>query len=199
MKLATACYRKKSALQAFTLVELLVGMGLASILMTAVMSLMFYTSRSFASLANYVDLDAQSKSALDRMTSEIRQVRRLTTGSDTRLVFEDHDGGSLMYIYNPRARSLMRVKNGKVDASPLLTQCDSVKFSLFKRNPIKGAYDQYPVTKDGSDGSCKLIQVRWTCSRDMIYAKWNTESILSAKIVIRNNVKLKAGGGAGSI
>lgn len=168
----------------FTLVELLVGVGISSVLALALMSLMFYTSRSFAALTNYVDLDAYSKNALDRMTTEIRQTRRLVLGNESRLVFIDSDGKTLIYAYNAKARTLTRTKDGIADKDPLLRQCDSLKFSMFQRNPKKGTYDQYPTA---TANTCKLIQVQWTCSRDLIYLNWNTESILSAKIVIRNN------------
>jgi type II secretory pathway pseudopilin PulG len=177
--------RKRSA---FTLVELLVGLCIASILGGALLSLVFYTSRSFAALANYVDLDAYSKNALDRLTNEIRQTRRLTSGNNSRLVFQDFDGKTLIYLYDAKAKTLTRTKDGVADKEPLLRQCDSLKFSMFQRNPKKGSYDQYP---SATPSTCKLIQVQWTCSRDLIYAKWNTESILSAKIVIRNNPTAK--------
>ena len=170
--------------RAFTLVELLVGLAISGILATALMSLVFYTSRSFAALTNYVELDAYSKNALDRMTSEIRQVRRLTTGSERELVFQDFDGQELRYTYDPTAKTLTRSKGGVRDPEPLLKQCDSLRFSLFQRNPRGGSYDQYPAA---TPATCKLIQVRWVCSRDLIHARQNTESILSAKIVIRNN------------
>lgn len=118
------------------------------------------------------------------MTSEIRQTQKLLIGTATRLVFLDGDGTLLTYTYNAKARTLTRIKNGVTDKEPLLKQCDSLKFSLFQRNPKKGTYDQFPAA---TANTCKLVQVQWTCSRDLIYLKWNTESILSAKIVIRNN------------
>lgn len=186
----------KNPKRGFTLVELLIGAGISSILAMALMSLMFYTSRSFAALTNYVDLDSYSKNALDRMTSEIRQTQKLMIGTSTRLVFLDGDGKLLTYTYDPKARTLSRTKAGVTDKDPLLRQCDSLKFSLFQRNPMKGKYDQYPAA---TPATCKLIQVQWTCSRDLIYLKWNTESILSAKIVIRNNPTAKGAVPPGTI
>ena len=53
---------------------------------------------------------------------------------------------------------------------------------MFQRNPVNGKYDQYPTA---TASQCKLVQLRWVCSRDLIHARRNTESVQSAKIVIR--------------
>lgn len=166
----------------FTLVELMVALGIGLLMMTALGGLTFYSGRSFAAMANYVDLDNKSRSALDRMSSEIRQTQYLMEASDTKLVFRDADGGKLTYTYNPNTRNLIRSKNDVADRKALLTECNSLKFSIFQRNPIDGTYDQYPTA---TPETCKLVQLRWVCSRDLITEKRNTESVQSAKIVIR--------------
>ena len=171
--------RKKAGL---TLVEFLVALGIGGLVLAGLASLMFYTGRSFAALANYVDLDAYSRNALDTMSREIRQTRRLATGTSTRLQFEDFDGGTLVYQYNPDARTLTRSKNGVPDSQPLLRECNFLQFSMFQRNPINGQYNQYPTAVAAQ---CKLVQLRWICSRDLIQSRKNTESVQSAKIVIR--------------
>lgn len=165
-----------------SLIELMVSLGVGSVIMAALAALTFYTGRSFSSMANYVDLDNYSRTALDTMSREIRQTRRLISGTETKLTFEDWDGKQLIYEYNPTTRRLTRERDGVRDGQPLLSECDFLKFSMFQRNPVAGTYDQYP-TADAS--TCKLVQLRWVCSRDLIYSKWNTESVQSAKIVIR--------------
>lgn len=162
--------------------ELLVSVAILSVVLAGMAALIFYTGRSFAALANYVDLDATSRNALDTMSREIRQTRRLVTGNATKLTFEDFDGKSLVYEYDAAGRRLVRTRDGVADPQPLLTECNFLQFSMFQRNPINGKYDQYP-TADAA--TCKLIQLRWVCSRDLIASRWNTESVQSAKIVIR--------------
>jgi type II secretory pathway component PulJ len=171
--------RRKAGL---SLVELLVAMGIGSLVLAGLAALMFYTGRSFAALANYVDLDAYSRNALDTMSREIRQTRRLVEGTGTRLQFEDFDGGTLVYQYNADVRTLTRSKNGVPNPEPLLRECNFLQFSMFQRNPINGQYDQYPTA---TAAQCKLVQLRWICSRDLIQSRRNTESVQSAKIVIR--------------
>jgi hypothetical protein len=65
----------------------------------------------------------------------------------------------------------------------LLKDCDFLDFQVFQRNSVNGTYDQYPATLD--DTAVKLVQVSWVCSRRLIGNLLNTESVQSAKIVIR--------------
>jgi Tfp pilus assembly protein PilW len=163
-----------------TLVEIMVALAVASILLLAVAVLGLYGGRSFAGLANYTDLDARSRHALDRLTKDVRQVNRLTASTSTSLTFEDADGSSLQYVYSPDARTLSRVKGG--DTEVLLTECDNLSFAIFQRNPINGTYDQYPTA---SAATTKLINVTWTCSRKILGNTMNTENVQTAKVVIR--------------
>mgnify|MGYP000950017470 CR=1 FL=1 len=163
-----------------TLVEIMVALAVASILLLAVAVLGLYGGRSFAGLANYTDLDARSRHALDRLTKDVRQVNRLTASTSTSLTFEDADGSSLQYVYSPDDRTLSRVKGG--DTEVLLTECDSLSFAIFQRNPINGTYDQYPTA---SPATTKLINVTWTCSRKILGNTMNTENVQTAKVVIR--------------
>ena len=169
------------------LVELLVAIGVSGIVFAAISSLVFYSARSFVALANYVDLDNSSRSALDKMSSEIRQANRLTSYSPTNLCFEvvDPTTGAtttLTYTYDSAAGTLKR--NYTNQTTTLLKEInpDALKFSMYQRNPVEGSVDQYPTT---DPAVCKVVQLSWTCSRKVLGKKSNTESVQSAKVVIR--------------
>jgi type II secretory pathway component PulJ len=165
----------------FTLVEMAIGLGVGSLVLMILASLSSYTARSFAALANYSDLDRSSRNALDAMSQQIRQTRRLTEGTTNRLVFEDSDGGTLQFFYDAGAKTLRRTKNGGA-SKLLLSNCQQLTFSMYQRNPVGGSYEAYPTA---TPATCKLIQLRWTCARDLLRAGANTESVQSSKIVIR--------------
>ena len=65
----------------------------------------------------------------------------------------------------------------------LLEGCDYLDFQIFQRTSIAGVYDQYPVTAD--EAAAKIVQISWVCSRSLIANLINSESVQSAKIVIR--------------
>jgi hypothetical protein len=161
--------------------EMVIALGIGSVALLIMASLSNFTARSFAGLANYSDLDRMSRNALDTMSQQIRQTRRLTDGSTNRLVFEDSDGGTLQYLYSSDAKTLRRIKTGE-PSKVLLTNCKQLTFSMYQRNPVAGSYDAYPTA---APATCKLIQLKWTCTRDLRVADANSESVQSAKIVIR--------------
>jgi hypothetical protein len=168
-----------------TLVEVMVAAGLGSILFLAVGTMAFYSARSFAALSNYVELDNYSRNALDQMSREIRQADSLAAGDSHRLVFNHTNPSNnapytITYTYDPTQRKLTR-SSGGLD-TVLLKECDFLNFSIYQRNPIGGSYDVYPTA---DPATCKLVQLTWICSRNILGKKANTESVQSAKVVIR--------------
>jgi Tfp pilus assembly protein PilW len=168
--------------RAFGLVEFLVTLVLSGLLLATIAKVVFYTGRSFAGLANYVELDKYSRNALDQMTSKIRMTDELKEFTTNKLVFSYKVTNSLTYFYSAQDRTLTETL-GK-SSRTLLKGCDRLTFSVFQRNTAAGTYDQFPATLTNS--AAKLIQVSWLCSRDVLSAQFNTESVQSAKIVIRN-------------
>jgi len=172
--------KSKKRRRALTLVETLVAVGVSSIAFAALAAFSFYSGRSFAAIGNYVDLDNTSRKAVDMMTKEIRQAKSLTGYQTNALTFNDFDDKQLQYIYDPARQTLTRVK----DTIPtvLLTGCDSLEFHTYTRAPMpNGNFD--PAT---DPGECKLIDMKWRCSRLLLGNKANTETVQTAKVVIRN-------------
>ncbi len=159
---------------------MLFAVAVGSLILAALMSLSSFSGLSFAAMANYADLDRYSRITLDVMSEQIRETRSLTNFSATSLSFTDHDGQPLDFVYDAGARVLKRVKGG--EERILLRECDFLKFEMFQRNPIPGQFSVYSAT---TVATCKLIQVTWHCSRSIIGARLNTETVQSAKIVIR--------------
>jgi len=165
-----------------SLMELLVAVAIASIVFAAVGSLSMFTSRSFVAMGNYNDLDRASRNALDSMSRDIRQAKQLVSYSSSKLSFTNMDGSTLVFEYNPSTGKLTR-KLGTTTTT-LLTQCDFLTFSISQRNPMTN-FAFYAVSGNNY-GTAKLIDVNWRCSRKILGNKVNTESVQTAKIVLRN-------------
>ena len=175
-------FEKARLRSGMTLVELMVAVAIGGLLFAAVLSLSAYSGHSLAGLANYVALNSDSRIALDRMTREIRQTGYLTGYHTNRLSFVDFDGQPLVYEYEPAQRALIRTKSNQREI--LLSDCDGVNFAIFKRNPIKGSFDHALAT---GPVSSKVISLSFTSSRTLLGVKMHTESVQTAKIVIRKN------------
>ena len=170
-----------------SLVELLVALGVAALFLSGMASMLSYNARSCAALANYVDLDRASRNALDIMTKEIRQANRLTAYSTNNLTFEMINASSgatstVAYVYSPGAATLTRQSGGQNTVLLRSISPNTLQFSIFQRNPVGGAVDQYSTT---DPTLCKVVQLAWTCSRSVLGTRINSESVESAKVVIR--------------
>ena len=164
-----------------SLVELMISAGLGVIVLGVITTMAFYTARAFASLDNLADMDNESRLALDRMTREIRQASSLASHSRTNMVFNLNTGGPLEYRYLRAAEEMRQIKGSEV--SVLLTGCKGVRFDIFQRNSLSGTFNQFPNIT--ATNQAKVVQVAWTCAREIIGSEENIIDIQSAKIVIR--------------
>jgi len=174
--------RANKACRGSTLIETLVATGIAATVLAALCLLSMFASRSFAALGNYSDLDRASRNALDRMTRDIRSASYLVSYATNQLVFNVAGTTNLTFTWNPAARTVVRSKTGEADAT-LLIDCDYLNFKTYQRNmsnQVFGAFSNSTVQ------TCKLVDLSWRCSRTILQRAVNTESIQTAKIVIRN-------------
>jgi prepilin-type N-terminal cleavage/methylation domain-containing protein len=181
-------HRRHGAHRGFTLPELSVSIAVSAIILTALLTFTSYAARSFAGMENYVDLEQKSQNALDVMTSEIRQTQCLTNFTTrtlasgqavtNSLTFWDSDNSNLTYTFTNDV--LVRSKGG-VD-TVLLENVDYLTFQLYQRNPKYAEWAQFDA---GDIATCKLISVSWVCSRSILGSRINTESVQTAKIIIR--------------
>jgi Tfp pilus assembly protein PilW len=176
--------RRQRSRAGMTTVETLIAIGISVVLLTQVCALWYYSSRSFAAQAAYTALDQDSQRALDRLSKEIRQAQDIRSFANNRIVLKDFDTRDLEYSLS--GRSLMRIKNATngIIRSVLLNNVDSLQFSMYQKTPVEGAWQQYATT---NLATCKLIEVRWKCSRKLHpLSPQTTEYMQSAKIVIRS-------------
>jgi hypothetical protein len=73
-----------------------------------------------------------------------------------------------------QTQGLLRIEGATILAPSVL--------AIYQRNSISNTYDQFPAA---DTNTCKLVQLSWICRRPIIGSTQNTESVQSAKIVIR--------------
>jgi Tfp pilus assembly protein PilW len=167
----------------FALVEAWIAVGITALLLVVLASFSEFSGRSFAALLNYAELDDVNRIAMDKITRDVRQAIRVTYASTNRLMLLDADGVSTIdYDYSPTQRTLKRTKTGE-PFRVILTECDRLAFTTGQRNAVGGTYDVYPAAV--SAGTVKVVNVSWSCSRTIFGNKANTESVQTARIVIR--------------
>jgi len=172
---------RRSSTTAQTLVELLVTIALAGIVFAALAMLWTNGARGILAITNYTELDRRSKTALDIMSKDIRQAAGMTSFSTNSIALTNKAGVAFSYTYSTGAKTLTRTYN--VSSKVILTGCDTLKFSISTRKPEAG-FNFTSASNNVADA--KLVDVNWKCSRQILGKSINTESIQTAKIVMRN-------------
>lgn len=164
-----------------TLIEVMIATSIGTLILAAAGTLMVYNVRSLTALSNYADLDRYSRGAVDRLSQDIRQATNIVSFTATALEFNASLGRSnITYTFNPSSRTLVRREGNNSDI--LLRGCDALTFTVYGRNNVSNSWDQFVVT---NAAGAKLIKLNWTCSRTILGQAVNTESVQTAKIVMR--------------
>lgn len=169
---------------AFTLIEVMIATGVAAIVGVIVASFTIFSARSFATMANYTEMNQDSQLALDKMFKDIRQARQLTSYSSNSVTFLDVNSNSLQFVYSPVSNSLSRISAGH--SSVLLSNCNWLEFWAYQPVLVSNSFYCYTAAVATN---ARVIQVTWSCSGRFLRnqkapAIENTES---AEIVMRNH------------
>jgi hypothetical protein len=169
------------AAAAFTLVEFMVASGLGLLASTAIIAFTLFTARGLVVMTNYTDMALASRMALDKMSRSMRLMSKLTAYETNSITLQDAKGNSLRYAWNPTARTLICISGGQTNT--YLTGCDSLQFWIYQHTLKSNTFDCY---EPAYVTNARLVQLTWTCSRQIMRAKVNTELVESAKIALRN-------------
>ena len=184
-----------AALHGLTLVEVMVALGLGSLVLAAVVSVTIYTARTSAAMVNYTDLDSKSRYALDVISREVREATgvlsfQTNATSATLTLTKGIQGYGIRLNYDAKAGTVVLSRTGQNDLTAL-TECDQWGFQLFQRTPVFTSTNvaYYPATNGAGVldlNLCKLVSLSWKCSRTILAQKVNTESVQASQIVLRN-------------
>ena len=179
-----------------TVLELMVASALGAVVLTVVWLLTIFAFRSFAALGNYAELDGTSRAALDRMGREIRQATHVVSTQPTgptrwltvaNLDVSPPETNKFTWALSTGNLVWDQWVGGAQFTKTNLTGCDQWGFEMFTRAPdSNGVF--HPTT---DMGLCKLINMNWRCSRKILGKKVNTETVLTAQVVLRNKRELK--------
>lgn len=167
------------------MLEVLIAIALGVIMLAAVVLLNMTGFRSFASMANYVDLDAKGRNALDWMSRDLRGATNLanvtTNASGVTFNFGTVDDSgnptNVTYTFNSDAHTLSRN-----DDLVLLKGWVSWNYSMYQRTP----QPDYGLTSTTTFDNCKVVVIRWNCSRTILGQSLNSQNAQTAQIVLRN-------------
>lgn len=173
--------------RAWTLVEMMVAIGIFSLCSIGLMGLYLFSINSMAAMTNYCLLDQYNRQAMDQLTREIRQatmVLNYTTNSITiRAANSDGSTSDVTYSFSPSTKKMLRTSGGTSKA--LLNDCSLLSFQLFTRCPSNGVFGSFPVAINNWSNTVKVLQLTWKTSMTLPSGIVNSENVQTARIVIR--------------
>lgn len=167
----------------FTLVELMIGSSLGAFILAAVLSTFLFMGRSGANMQNYNDMEAQARKALEYFAEDTRQASGVTWGADSNSLTLAVNGTSVVYLYDPSARTFYRRDSSGTKA--LVTGITIFAFSAYN---ITGASLPLATTANltAANGTTKQLQISLEASRTNTTVVAATNTVLSARFVLRN-------------
>lgn len=177
--------RQQKTRGGFTMVEMLVAAGLFSLVGLALGSLYLFSTTSFAAMANYAELDKINRTAMDKLSKEIRQSQAVADATANSITIIAANGKHVTYSFNSISGKLIRSVLEDDSSETLLSDCKLLAFNLYQRNPIGGTYDIYPAATNNWSQTVKCISLTWKASRKMPSGLSVSENIQTARVVIR--------------
>ena len=177
------------ARQGWTLVEMMVAVALFSLGSMSLMGLYVFSIKSMASMYNYAVLDQYNRQAMDQLTREIRQSKRVlayTTNSITVLTANE-DGSSgprVTYSFSPSTKKMLRTASDG-SSKLLLDNCSLLQFDLYTRCPSNAVFGAFPVAVNNWSNTVKVLQLTWKTAVTRPDGIINSENVQTARIVIR--------------
>jgi len=168
----------------FTILEMLIATGLFGVAMASLSTVYLVSTRSFAALANYAELDKINRTAMDTLTKEIRQSKLVTDVQSNSFSIINGDGLAVTYWFNSDQQQFIR-SAGDGSSRVLISSCALIQFDVFQRNTVAGTWDQYPAATNDWSEYVKVIRLTWKAARAIPGGPGVSENVQTAKIIIR--------------
>ena len=158
----------------------MVGVALGVLVLAAVSSTYLFSLTSFASMANYAELNAKNRMASDTISRDIRSASSVVSVTPSQLVLR-FAKTNVTYAYDPVLETLTRLQFGQPRI--LLENVDYLGFHLYQRPLTNSAYEKFPAA---TPATAKMVAFEWTCSQ-RVYRSVKTSSSHQAAIVELRN------------
>src|SRR5260370_21811083 len=143
----------------WTLIELMLAVGVGTLVLGSIGSVMVFMNGTVDATATYAELDRQSRTALDVMVRDIRQAGALTNFTSTTLWFTNQDGNLLEYNWDTNTSQLYCITNNY--SQVLLRGCSFLRFTTFQRNPSNGTTMTFWPSSNAA--TTQVIVIDWIC------------------------------------
>lgn len=172
---------------AWTLMEMMISVLIGTMILAALLSTYFFANRTLDATANYAELDRQSRNALDKITTILREVGAVSnqTTNTIWLTSSTNSGPAYPSMLNwSKDRATLEYSVNNSVTNVLLKGCTFLKFSYFQRNPSNSTTMLFWPSTNAS--FTKVVVMDWICKKTNYSTLTDSESVQTAKVVLRN-------------
>jgi prepilin-type N-terminal cleavage/methylation domain-containing protein len=180
----TTTTHSKARRRAFTLVEVMIGSTLGTIVLAGVLSTFLMLGRSGANIANYSMMETESRRGLEELSQDLRMSKSVTWNSAqsiTLLVPDNYTSTAnlVTYAYDSTTKDFYRMPGIASATNPRTTLVKSVAACTFAR------FNRLNIATT-SPASTKRIQLTLEVRRKSQTVASASNTILSASYILRN-------------
>jgi prepilin-type N-terminal cleavage/methylation domain-containing protein len=177
-----------------SLIEMMVTLGIGSIVLVIIGLLSLYGLRSFLVMGNCAALDDKNRLAADHITRDLRQATRVLSyevdaDSKTLVLTNSVQEFSMRYVWSADARTLICEQTDQPQFI-CLNDCDSWEALFFQNIPQASATQPFLPATNGSGNLdlelARVVNLSWKCTRPVTGSNVKTESGQALQIVLRN-------------
>lgn len=164
----------------FTLTELLISMGISTILLIAIFSSFIFISRSSLATTDYAGMDNEARTALETFAREVRMASNVSNFTNDTVTLTVQNAGStytVNYTYVPSLGSFYRAY-GTADQKLLVSGIQTFKLSRY-------TLLQAPAS---NDLETKQLQLELRSVRSGPARAVASNNVVSARYVLRNKI-----------
>lgn len=161
----------------FTLVEVLIGAGLAGFILTAVMTTFLFLGRSGVNIQNYNDMESQSRRALEQFAQDVRQASSITWNSSSSVTLVV-DSANVMWVYT--SGSLYR--RAATGTRQMISGIASFSYKAYNINGT----ELNLADLSAASRQTKQLQISLEAQRTSTTVARATNLVLSARYILRN-------------
>ncbi len=178
-KMPPARQADKRRLRAYTLAEVLIASTIALVVVVIVTGAMLFISQWYLGLGNYLQMNQQSRIALEWIGRDLRMSSAVTNNTENAitLTIPAGDGSNriVRYWWDTERNRLMRAEGG--NDRVMLNSVRDIQFTFFNALGIES--DRPP--------DIKMIQLNAELQR-RVRATTNTNYVISARFTMRNKI-----------
>jgi Tfp pilus assembly protein PilW len=177
----THCKRQSGG---FTLVEVMIGATLGTMVLAGVLTTFLMLGRSGANIGNYCTMETESRRALEELSQDLRMAKNVTWNSGQSVTLEVPDnytatGNRVTYALDSTTNDFYRMPGTASDTNPKQTLVRSVASCTFAR------FDRLNVATT-SPASTKRVHLTLVVRRKSQTVAAASNTILSASYILRN-------------